>query len=188
MNLIKNENNKLDEIKFPRKTTKNLIFENLIKIFKENNSSKTPNDISGNLDQIFSLSEKIEDSLYNNFDEEKEKYIRKTKSILANLKKNKNLFSSLIEENLSTNDLVKMEEKEMASDDLKLTRQKIEEDSFNSRRSDWNRIHNTFISGLYRCGKCRKSETTYYQAQIRRADEPMTTFVTCLNCNNNWKC
>ena len=30
-------------------------------------------------------------------------------------------------------------------------------------------------------------KTTYTQAQIRIADEPMTTFVTCLNCNHNWK-
>jgi hypothetical protein len=24
--------------------------------------------------------------------------------------------------------------------------------------------------------------------QTRSADEPMTTFVTCVNCNNKWKC
>jgi len=29
---------------------------------------------------------------------------------------------------------------------------------------------------------------TYYQLQTRSADEPMTTFVTCLNCNARWKC
>jgi hypothetical protein len=27
----------------------------------------------------------------------------------------------------------------------------------------------------------------YYQMQTRSADEPMTTFVSCLNCNNRWK-
>ena len=39
----------------------------------------------------------------------------------------------------------------------------------------------------YRCGRCKKNKTTYYQMQTRSADEPMTTFVTCLNCNNRWK-
>lgn len=29
--------------------------------------------------------------------------------------------------------------------------------------------------GLYRCGRCKTNKTTYTQAQIRRADEPMTT-------------
>lgn len=76
----------------------------------------------------------------------------------------------------------------MASKEIKLLRQKKEEESFNARRSDWDRLHNTFVSGMYRCGKCKQNKTTYYQAQIRRADEPMTTFVICLNCNNNWKC
>lgn len=41
--------------------------------------------------------------------------------------------------------------------------------------------------GLFRCGKCKTYKTTYTQAQTRSADEPMTTFVTCLNCNNVWK-
>jgi transcription elongation factor S-II len=76
---------------------------------------------------------------------------------------------------------------ELATEDIKLKRQKTEEDAFNARRSDWNRIHNTFVSGLYFCGKCKGSQTTYTQAQIRSADEPMTVFISCLNCNHSWK-
>jgi DNA-directed RNA polymerase subunit M/transcription elongation factor TFIIS len=41
--------------------------------------------------------------------------------------------------------------------------------------------------GLFRCGKCKTYKTTYYQIQLRSSDEPMTTFVTCLNCDNRWK-
>jgi transcription elongation factor S-II len=39
----------------------------------------------------------------------------------------------------------------------------------------------------FQCGKCRQRRTTYYQMQTRSADEPMTTFVACLNCDNRWK-
>ena len=42
--------------------------------------------------------------------------------------------------------------------------------------------------GLFKCGKCRSKKTTYYQMQTRSADEPMTTFITCMNCANRWKC
>ena len=42
--------------------------------------------------------------------------------------------------------------------------------------------------GMFKCGKCKTYKTTYTQAQTRSADEPMTTFVTCLNCDNHWKC
>lgn len=42
--------------------------------------------------------------------------------------------------------------------------------------------------GLFTCNRCRTKKTTYYQLQTRSADEPMTTFVSCLNCDKNWKC
>ncbi len=44
------------------------------------------------------------------------------------------------------------------------------------------------FTGIFQCLKCRKWKTTYYQLQTRSADEPMTTFVTCMNCNKRWKC
>ena len=40
----------------------------------------------------------------------------------------------------------------------------------------------------FKCRKCGERQCSYYQLQTRSADEPMTTFITCLNCGNNWKC
>jgi len=38
------------------------------------------------------------------------------------------------------------------------------------------------------CSSCKKkSKCTYYQMQTRSADEPMTTFVNCLECDRKWK-
>lgn len=38
------------------------------------------------------------------------------------------------------------------------------------------------------CSSCkRKTNCDYYQLQTRSADEPMTTFVTCLECDKRWK-
>jgi DNA-directed RNA polymerase subunit M/transcription elongation factor TFIIS len=42
--------------------------------------------------------------------------------------------------------------------------------------------------GMFRCGKCKSKKTDYYQLQTRSADEPMTTYVTCKDCGNRWKC
>jgi transcription elongation factor S-II len=39
----------------------------------------------------------------------------------------------------------------------------------------------------FECFKCRKRVCTYYQLQTRSADEPMTTFITCMNCGNHWR-
>ncbi len=40
----------------------------------------------------------------------------------------------------------------------------------------------------FTCYKCKSKKCSYYQLQTRSADEPMTTFVTCLECSNRWKC
>ena len=40
----------------------------------------------------------------------------------------------------------------------------------------------------YTCYKCMSKECSYYQLQTRSADEPMTTYVTCIKCGNRWKC
>ena len=38
----------------------------------------------------------------------------------------------------------------------------------------------------YKCGRCKEKKCTYYQLQVRSSDEPMTTFINCLNCGNKW--
>ena len=40
----------------------------------------------------------------------------------------------------------------------------------------------------FKCRKCHGKNCTYYQAQCRSCDEPMTTFVSCIDCGNRWKC
>jgi DNA-directed RNA polymerase subunit M/transcription elongation factor TFIIS len=40
---------------------------------------------------------------------------------------------------------------------------------------------------IYKCGRCKKRECSYYMLQTRSADEPMTIFITCHNCGNRWR-
>jgi DNA-directed RNA polymerase subunit M/transcription elongation factor TFIIS len=40
----------------------------------------------------------------------------------------------------------------------------------------------------FTCRKCHSNKCTYYQQQVRSADEPMTTFVSCIECGCRWKC
>jgi len=38
----------------------------------------------------------------------------------------------------------------------------------------------------FKCDRCKKRECSYYELQTRSADEPMTCFISCLNCGNRW--
>jgi len=39
----------------------------------------------------------------------------------------------------------------------------------------------------FRCSRCTKKLCTYYELQTRSADEPMTIFISCVNCGKQWK-
>ena len=43
------------------------------------------------------------------------------------------------------------------------------------------------VTDSFTCRKCRSKKCTYYELQTRSADEPMTIFVTCLDCGSKWK-
>ena len=47
-------------------------------------------------------------------------------------------------------------------------------------------VDKSAATDMFKCGKCKKRECTYYEYQTRSADEPMTQFIRCLNCNNRW--
>lgn len=42
-------------------------------------------------------------------------------------------------------------------------------------------------TSMYRCRKCMSKECHYFGLQTRSGDEPMTIFVSCLNCGNRWR-
>lgn len=45
----------------------------------------------------------------------------------------------------------------------------------------------TVPEGSYTCRRCRSKRIVTIQKQTRSADEPMTCFHTCVECDNRWK-
>tara|TARA_B100001057_G_scaffold415902_1_gene433671 strand:- start:103 stop:516 length:414 start_codon:yes stop_codon:yes gene_type:complete len=43
------------------------------------------------------------------------------------------------------------------------------------------------MTDQYKCRRCGSRKCSYYEMQTRSADEPMTQFFTCLDCDNRWK-
>lgn len=137
----------------------------------------------------------IENELHKIFIEKKQsqkEYNMQLKSIKFNLcdKKNPSFNEKIYAEYISPKIIATMNSQEMASDEKKKERNKCLQESLQACQSDWD-VKNILLKknrkGEFQCFKCKGYETVYHQLQTRSSDEPMTTFVTCLKCNNRWK-
>nr|XP_043617302.1 transcription elongation factor TFIIS-like [Erigeron canadensis] len=110
----------------------------------------------------------------------------KYRSIMFNVKdpKNPDFRRKLLLGDVKPERIVELTPEEMASTERQLQNVKIKEKAlFECERGGPPKA----TTDQFRCGRCGKRKCTYYQLQTRSADEPMTTFVTCVNCDNHWK-
>lgn len=108
-------------------------------------------------------------------------YLEKLKNIIFNLK-NVQLLVRLKNKEFKAHELAFMSQYDMRPD---IWRELIEE----KKIKDENRFTPKIEASTddYTCGKCKSKKCTYYQLQTRSADEPMTTFVTCIDCGNRFR-
>jgi transcription elongation factor S-II len=108
-------------------------------------------------------------------------YIQKLRCVLLSLK-NKEIVDKLLCKSFKAHELAFMNHQEVRPD---LWNTLIEE----KRIKDENKFTPKIEASTddFICGKCKSKKCTYYQLQTRSADEPMTTFVTCLDCGNRFK-
>jgi|TARA_B110000967_G_C18892715_1_gene568473 transcription elongation factor S-II len=109
-------------------------------------------------------------------------YIDRVKTIVINLKKSDKLLTSLLNSK-KPHEFAFMTHQEMNSSKW----QSIIENKMKRDKSKYE-TRMEASTDTFTCRRCKSKECTYYQMQTRSADEPMTTFVTCINCNNRWKC
>lgn len=78
----------------------------------------------------------------------------------------------ITEQNISTKDVARMTPQEMYPEKWK---------------PDVDVDQDQVVEGIFQCKKCGSKRTTYYSLQTRSSDEPMTNFITCVDCLNRWK-
>jgi transcription elongation factor S-II len=95
---------------------------------------------------------------------------------------NKELFERFKNKEISFADIAKMDIYELLPSRWKeqFENQQVRE----KRQLEGNR---SMATDIFLCTKCWKRECTYYEMQTRSADEPMTIFITCLNCGKHWR-
>jgi len=109
-------------------------------------------------------------------------YLDHLRSIFNNLKDNSSILEQINVGSIKPHTVAFMTHQEMRPDRwATLIANKIIKDK-NKFETNIEAATDTF-----KCRKCKSNKCTYYQVQIRSADEPMTTFITCLDCGNRWK-
>ena len=43
------------------------------------------------------------------------------------------------------------------------------------------------MTEMFKCGRCKKRQCTFYELQCRAGDESTTIFIRCINCGNSWR-
>eukprot|EP00127_Corallochytrium_limacisporum_P002642 Clim_evm78s134 gene=Clim_evmTU78s134 len=113
-----------------------------------------------------------------------EKYKTQVREKYLNLKRNAELREAVMKSELMPEQLAGMTQEELATKDMKEKLDFLKEEAV--RMAQTAKPSGTRTK-QFQCGKCKHRDTTYFQMQTRSADEPMTTFVTCNNCQNSWK-
>ena len=110
-------------------------------------------------------------------------YTERLRTIMFNLQKNDTLLSQIKNKVIKPHKLAFMTHQEMNPEKWKplIEDKKIRDKNMYNPQIDAN-------TDNFTCGKCKSKRCSYYQLQTRSADEPMTTFVTCIDCGNRWKC
>jgi transcription elongation factor S-II len=109
-------------------------------------------------------------------------YIDRLKTVVFNLKKTPLLIEKLVTGYITPELFASMSHQEMYPDKWnKLIALKIKRDE----SKYVNRVEAS--TDMYQCRKCKSRKCTYYSVQLRSADEPMTTLISCLECSYNWK-
>ena len=166
---------------------------------------KNPTDFRNNITNVISkiinneiISKNIEKSIYNYCIKESDKrkipkkwdnvyfvqiYIDRLRSIMMNLENNKKLLDTINNKKIKAHKVSYFSHQDMQPDKWKIliNNKKERDDNLYAPKIDAN-------TDNFTCRKCRSKRCSYYQLQTRSADEPMTTFVTCIDCGNRWKC
>lgn len=131
--------------------------------------------------------------------QQRSEYLGKARSLCFNIKKNDALACQLILGQVLSPELVDLSSEQLVSEKKRQDIETRKKNHMDSNLLDWDTQNEDKINemcgitgdllnaSLFTCGRCKSPKTTSTQKQTRSADEPMTVFVLCLNCNNRWK-
>lgn len=140
------------------------------------------------IDDLMKKTVEIEEKLFE-LKKDESSYINRGLEIIHNIKDENNVEfrEKIVKGEITPEELCKMNALDMMSKEKKKEREIMVENKVNEDRSDWNEKHATATEGVYKCRACGGTKTKQAEMQTRSADEPMTLYITCLNCGKTWR-
>ena len=119
----------------------------------------------------------------NSLEDFEEVYNEKFKSVMINIKRNESMRNKFNNKEVLGRELADYQPHDWDPDMWKETL--LEK----RRKTAAAGVVQQNTTDLFKCGKCKQRNTSYYELQIRSADESATIFITCLNpqCKNQWR-
>lgn len=114
-------------------------------------------------------------------------YYSKVRSIYINLDKDSYVKNNYLIDKVKNNDIKPEEVSKLSVYDMYPDNWKKMIDIKSKRDKIKYELKPEAMTERYKCRKCDGRKCSYYEMQTRSADEPMTQFFTCLDCNNRWK-
>ena len=110
-------------------------------------------------------------------------YVDKMRSVITNLEKNEDLRKIVLAKLIKAHEIAFMTHQQM---NPKKWQKMLDDKKIRDENKYAPKIEAS--TDNYTCRKCKSKKCSYYQMQTRSADEPMTTFVSCISCGSRWKC
>lgn len=114
-------------------------------------------------------------------------YRSKCISILANIDKESSIMNTKLIERLKEYEFLPHELAFMPRENMFPDRWKDAIDKKLKKNEHVYEEKPAAMTNQFKCGKCKKRECVFQEFQLRSCDEPMTLFITCLNCGNRWR-
>jgi len=116
-----------------------------------------------------------------------EAYLAKARSVYANLKRGSYVNNPRLAERLAKREFAPHDVALMTHDQMYPEAWAGILDKELLKNKSAYEVNMQAMTDIYVCSKCKKNKCTFYELQTRSSDEPITTFVRCLNCGHRWK-
>lgn len=114
-------------------------------------------------------------------------YLSRIRSIYSNIKSDSYIQNKTFKDRILNNDIKNESISSLSHIDIFPERWKELIESKIKKEKLRHELKPQAMTEMFKCRRCGSRSCTYYEMQTRSADEPMTQFITCLDCNNNWK-